>query len=101
MNTFADLLCELEGGSRQKSPLKLAEGEILEAGRSGGEDRLRVLAQGLPLEKEDLRADPRLRWDWEPEEDHGQVELLRPGERVLLMTEDDQFYYLICKVVAP
>jgi len=79
----------------------LREGEVLAAGKKGGQATLRVLGDGLALEKGDLRVNPLFRWDWREEEDNGQVEFLRAKDRVLLLTVDRQVYYLLCKVVRP
>lgn len=70
-------------------------GTVQQAGRG----RLRVGRGSLILEREDLYVDPTLKWNWE--EDTGAPELLRPGDRVVLLTEDEQTYYLICRVVRP
>lgn len=66
--------------------------------RQAGGGRLRVSCGGLALEREDLYVHAGLDWRWT--EDTGGAELLRPGDLVILLTGDDQTYYLICKVVS-
>ena len=70
-------------------------GEVVQCGQG---KPLKVSAAGLPpLEPEDLWIDPTLNWTWM--EDLGGVELLRTGDRVVLLSGDMQTYYLIGKAV--
>lgn len=64
-----------------------------------GFGRLQVTRDSLPLDKEDLYVNPALSWTWT--EDHGETSFLRAGDRVVLLTSDDQTYYLVCKAVRP
>lgn len=70
-------------------------GAILEAGQG----RLRLTCGGIQLEKEDLWVTQELEYNWDV--DTGKPNLLRQGDRVVLLSEDDQDYYLIAKVVRP
>lgn len=96
-----DLFLSMLAGAASGTASPLCPGEVLE----GGQGKLRVFADGYPLEKEELMVNPLYRWDWEPVEDVGQPELLRKGEHVLLCALPDpvegKVYYLICKVVRP
>lgn len=70
-------------------------GKVLRAGQG---QPLQVEAAGLePLEPEDLWVSPTLNWTWA--RDEGEPELLRPGDRVVLLSSDMQTYYLIAKAV--
>lgn len=80
-----------EHGSDAK--LKGYIGRVTAAG--GGQ--LRVTVGRLQLERSDLLVNPELDWRWT--EDTDGTELLRPGDLVLLLSQDDQSYYLPCKVV--
>lgn len=77
------------------SALKMYKGRVLAAG--GGQLRVRV--SRLALEKTDLWVNPQLNWRWT--EDTGGPDLLRSGDRVVLLTQDGQEYILLCKVVRP
>lgn len=68
-------------------------GQVLEAGRG----TLRISCDGLQLELEDIWINPQLSFQWDF--DNGNVNYLRKGDRVLLLTLDDQDYYLISKGV--
>ena len=68
-------------------------GEVQETGKG----ELKVNSDGLPLDRDDLWINPQLNYQWE--EDTGEAHLLRPGDRVVLLSLDNQAYYLICKVV--
>lgn len=68
-------------------------GDILEAGRS----KLRISCDGLVLEPDDLWLAPGLTYHWIA--DTGDPSFLRAGERVLLLSLDDQDYYLVSKAV--
>lgn len=63
----------------------------------GGGAPLKVQAAGLSLEGEDLMVNAALDWSWM--EDGGGRDLLRAGDRVVLLTQDMQSFYLVCKVV--
>lgn len=92
---YVDLLDLLARVGREGHHSAFCIGTVLQAG--GG--RLRVKRGELPLEKEDLWVNPELDWRWT--EDFGDRSYLRPGDRVVLLSPDDQTYYLICKAVRP
>ena len=74
-------------------PSALFIGIVTEAGRG----RLRVNCCGLQLEPEDLWLAPGFDYKWT--EDTGGNGLLRKDDRVILLSEDGQDYYLISKAV--
>ena len=51
----------------------------------------------MDLEAGDLYVSAALRYDWT--EDDGSPELLRPGDRVVLLSSDGQDYYLTARMV--
>lgn len=75
------------------SPSAFFIGTVMEAGRG----RLRVSCGGLQLEPEDLYLAVGLDYKWQ--EDHGEPNLLRKGDRVVLLSQDGQDYYLIARMV--
>lgn len=84
----------IKAGARQVLPGgPLWIGEVKEAG--GG--RLRVACGGMQLEREDLWVAAGLDFVWTV--DTGGAELLRRGDRVVLLSPDGQDYYLTAKVV--
>lgn len=112
--------CMAQAGRSQQRPAQFVVGRVLAA----GEGELRVSANGQELTAEDLWVNedllpgycPRLKGDLSgtcsshggevttpvqpPQLTRGGHALAR-GDRVVLFTEDSQFYYLICKVVRP
>lgn len=76
-------------GKRGQAPAQFVIGQVLEA----GEHTLRVVCGGQELGREDL-------WVNEALLAPGGRALAR-GDRVVLLTEDGQDYYLICKAVRP
>lgn len=69
-------------------------GEVTAAG--GG--KLQVACNGLVLGPGDLRLPPGLDYTWT--EDNGGANLLRPGDRlIVLVTADGQDYYVLQKAV--
>lgn len=70
-------------------------GEVVRAGQGD----LKIRRGELPLDREDLYVNPTLDWRWTV--DTGGTELLRAGDRVVLLTLDDQTYYLVCRAVRP
>ena len=79
------------GQTAPASPFYL--GEVKQAG--GGS--LRVSCGGLELGRGDLFVSAQLRWDWTW--DDGSPQLLRPGDRVVLLSRDGQDFYLIARMV--
>lgn len=109
-----------EAGRRQQKPAQFVIGRVLEAGGTA----LRVFANNQELKSEDLWVNEALLPGWCPQlkgtltgtcSSHGgsvttpvkESQLTRgkhalaKDDRVVLLTEDWQFYYLICKVVRP
>lgn len=107
-------------GRRSRAPAQFVIGQVLAA----GEKELRVSCGGQELTREDLWVNEDLLPGWCPRlkgtlngicsshggtvttpvkasqltrEDHA----LARGDRVILLTEDQQDYYLVCKVVRP
>lgn len=76
--------CMAQAGRNQQRHTQFVVGRVLAA----GEDALRLSANGQELTAEDL---------WVSET----LPPLVTGDRVALLTEDCQSYYLICKVVRP
>ena len=68
-------------------------GTVLEAGRG----QLRVSCGGLQLDPEDLYLAAGLSYRWT--EDHGELNFLRKGDRVVLLSEDGQDFYLLQRMV--
>lgn len=90
---LAEALVSLAREHGAENSLKGYTGKVTAAG--GGQ--LRVTVGRLQLERVDLLVNPALDWQWT--EDTGGAELIRPGDAVLLLSQDDQNYYLPCKVV--
>lgn len=65
--------------------------------RRAGHGVLQVDCDGLLLDREDLWLAPPLSYTWT--EDNGEYNLLRMGDRVVLLTQDKQDYYLLARVV--
>lgn len=107
-----------EAGRRQRTPVQFVIGTVLEA----GEGVLRVFANGMELKTEDLWVNEALLPGYCPQlkgtlngtcSSHGgsvttpvkEPQLTRgkhalsKDDRVVLLTEDWQFYYVIAKVV--
>ncbi len=97
VGAFMEALRKLNGDRLPPSPVRL--GTVLEAGHG----KLRILCAGLPVELDELYINPELNYQWK--KDTGGVDLLRAGDLVVLLTpmgeEQDQEYYLVCKVVRP
>lgn len=90
MARFALLLQGL--GERGKAP-PFYVGEVLQAGQG----RLQVRCGGLTLGPEDLYLAVGLsyQWTW----DNGSQNYLRRGDRVILLSQDGQDYYLLTRMV--
>ena len=125
MDTFEESASRIlegmaEAGRRQQRPAQFVVGKVLEV----SEKELRVFANGQELKAEDLWVNEELLPGWCPQlkgtlsgicSSHGgsvttpvQEPQLTRGrhalakeDRVVLLTEDWQFYYLIAKVVRP
>lgn len=123
MDTFEESASRIldgmaEAGRRRQRPAQFAIGKVLEA----GEGVLRVFANGMELKTEDLWVNEALLPGWCPQlkgtlngtcSSHGgsvttpvkEPQLTRgkhalsKDDRVVLLTEDWQFYYVIAKVV--
>ena len=65
--------------------------------RWAGHGVLQVDCDGLLLDKEDLWLSPYLSYTWV--QDNGADNLLRTGDRVVLLTQDEQDYYLLARMV--
>lgn len=94
MDTFEESASRIlesmaEAGRRQQRPSQFAIGKVLEV----SETVLRVLTNNQELKTDDLWVNEALL----PLGKHA----LAKDDRVVLLTEDWQFYYLICKVVRP
>lgn len=84
------------GRGNGPAPGPFLPGKVLQCGNG---KPLKVSAAGLPaLEGDDLFVSQHLNWTWM--EDTGGAELLRAGDRVALLSDDMQTYYLMCKVVS-
>lgn len=92
VNDLLDVITQIGQKDRHSA---FCVGTVLQAG--GG--KLRIKRGGVPLERENLWVNEALDWAWT--EDLGGRNCLTPGDRVVLLTLDDQTYYLICKVVRP
>ena len=79
------------GRSAPASPFFL--GEVREAGNG----KLRVNCGGMDLTAGDLYVSTGLDYRWQ--EDNGMANLLRRGDRVVLLSGDGQDYYLIARMV--
>ncbi len=107
-------------GRRGRAPAQFVVGQVLEV----GEGVLRVTCSGQELTGEDLWVNEDLLPGWHPRltgtltgtcSSHGGAvtvpvkasqlaraeHALTRGDRVILLTEDQQDYYLVCKVVRP
>lgn len=113
------LACMAQVGRNQRRPAQFVIGRVLAV----GDGALRVSADGQELTAEDLWVNEELLPGWCPRltgtlsgtcSDGGSVttpveesrltrgkHALAKDDRVVLLTEDCQFYYLICKVVRP
>ena len=78
---------------RTAPPSTLYLGEVKQAGNG----RLRVNCAGLDLTQGDLFVSAQLHWDWT--QDDGSPQLLRPGDRVVLLSQDGQDFYLVARMV--
>ena len=98
MKTFEENMTRItqamgRAARQTQAPSAFCVGEVKAAG--GGV--LRVRAGGMDLEAGDLYVSAALRYDWT--EDDGSPELLRPGDRVVLLSSDGQDYYLTGRMV--
>lgn len=65
---------------------------------AAGQGELKVTCDGLPLELEDLRVPPELDYKWT--QDSGAANLLRRGDKLVLLVEAErQSYYILKKAV--
>lgn len=76
------------------SPSAFFVGTVTEAGQG----RLRVSCGGLQLEPEDLYLAVGLDYHWTY--DYGGENLLRKGDRVALLSQDGQDFYLLARMVS-
>lgn len=90
---FARILAALTPEESDSSPL-MREGEIV------SRDPLSVEVAGLKLKKDALRLDKRLKQALASELAQGIESTLARGSRVLLLTLNDQTFYVICEVVS-
>ena len=88
---IAQSMGKAAGQSTPASPFFL--GEVREAGNG----KLRVNCGGMDLTAGDLYVSAGLDYQWQ--EDNGMAYLLRRGDRVVLLSEDGQDYYLIARMV--
>ena len=94
MDPYCELLRAF-GGEDASAPGPVLLGQVVQ---SGGGAPLKVRCAGLPpLDGEDLMVNAALDWTWG--EDTGGAALLRAGDTVVLLTQDGQSFYLVCKVV--
>lgn len=98
MRTFEESMAELAASIQTlartaQQPGAFAIGDI----QAAGQGRLRILCGGLQLEPEDLWLATGLDYKWSI--DTGADNLLRPGDRVVLLSLDGQDYYLMGKAV--
>lgn len=123
MDTLQESVSQILGGMAKMSdgrqrPAQFITGTVLEA----SEGALRVFANGQELRAEDLWVNEALLPGWCPQlkgtlpgygyhggcstpvEEHQLTRgkhALAKGDRVVLFTEDQQDYYLLCKAVRP
>lgn len=98
MNTFEENVTRIarsmgQAAGRTAPPSPFFLGEVREAGRG----RLRVNCGGLDLTLGDLYVSAFLDYKWV--QDNGSPDLLRPGDRVVLLSADGQVYYLLSRMV--
>lgn len=93
-DVYAQWAAMLQGPSGGISPGGWLFGDVTKAGQG----KLQVVCNGLALGPEDLHVPPGLSYTWE--EDTGGSDLLRAGDRLLvLVTSDAQEYYILQKAV--
>ena len=98
MKTFEEnvgRIVQSMGSAAQKTdrPSGLYIGDIM----VGGFGQLKVSCGGLTLEPEDLYLAVGLDYHWT--HDNGEINLLRSGDRVVLLSPDGQTYYLLQRMV--
>lgn len=91
MVRIAQSMGRAAGAAQSPSPFYL--GEV----RAAGGGALRVNCGGMDLTAGDLWVSADLRYDWTY--DDGGRDLLRRGDRVVLLSADGQDYYLIARMV--
>lgn len=89
--TAADFLRMLPGRAQSGSGGGFRYGDVTAAGHG----QLIISAGGYALTPEDLILNPLYDYRWE--EDTGGDYLLRAGDRVALLTDDGQVFYLLGK----
>lgn len=98
MNTFEEnagrILRSMGDAARKTArPSAFAIGDVTAAGHG----RLEISCGGLPLEPKDLWLAVGLNYHWTY--DTGADNLLRKGDRVVLLSQDGQTYYLLQRMV--
>lgn len=98
MDTFDDSvgrIVSLLGGAAKSGerPSAFCIGRVLQSGNGA----LRIECNGLQLTATDIWLAEPLDYKWTV--DDGSAELLRTGDRVVLLSADGQDYYLIARVV--
>ena len=89
---FARIIEALRG-EMPTIPLWMREGEVL------SRDPVSVKVAGLKPPREQLMIDKHLKDTVARELSKGITQTLMPGSRVLMLTQDDQTFYIICEVV--
>ena len=93
-DVYAGLTELLRPAERGQAPGGWLFGQVQQAGQG----TLRVVCGGLTLDQTELHVPPGLDYAWT--EDTGGDELLRAGDRLLvLVTADGQAYYILQKAV--
>lgn len=90
---FARIIDALSGDTSD-NPLQMRFGTVV------SRDPMSVKVADLTQKKDALRLDKRLKDMVEFEISHGISKTLMPGSRVLLLTQDDQIFYIVCEVVS-
>ena len=98
MKSFDESMTDL-AASMARAAREAQTGSAFRLGkvRRAGHGVLQVDCDGLLLDREDLWLAPPLSYTWT--EDNGEYNLLRTGDRVVLLTQDKQDYYLLARVV--
>lgn len=99
MKTFEENMTRIarsvgEAAKKTARPSAFSVGEV----KAAGNGVLRVSCDGLTLEPEDLRLAVGLDYHWTY--DNGADNLLRKGDRVVLLSQDGQTYYLLQRMVS-
>lgn len=90
---FARILDTLSGDTPD-NPLWMRVGTVV------SRDPLSVKVADLTQKKDALRLDKRLKEALASELNLGIEKTLASGSRVLLLTQDDQIFYIVCEVVS-